>query len=254
MFRAEGQGQKQKAQPRRHGQIPHPLGSLQIPQGPAHQQVHQHADHHGRQLLDGCIGGNGGNGCHAQGTQEKGNGFHFKGAAADDQIEEVQQPLGEHDARKAGHHQRRIGHGIVQREADNGHELKNGEQQQIQRPGNGTGGAGAQPGLQGGLLLGDELQFQLYPAHGDGIPVLEGADVHPLAVDVGSVLGAGVGDCPAAVIIPGQNCVIPGYGGQGNGHITVFAAANDVFPVGDGNPVSIGHHQPAPDFRLPPKG
>ena len=154
---AEGQGQQQKAQSCRHGQIPHPLGPLQIPQGPAHQQIHQNAKNQGKQLLDGGSGGNSGNGCHAQGTKEKGDGLHFKGAAANEQIEEIQPPFHHHDACKAGHHQRRIGHGIVEGKSKQRQQLESTQKQQIQRPGNGAGGFGAQPGLQLGLLPGDEL-------------------------------------------------------------------------------------------------
>ena len=132
--------------------------------------------------------------------------------------------------------------------------LKRGEQQQVKESGNGSGAPGPQLGLELLLLPGDDFQLQLHPAHRDHIPVLEGADVHPLPVDIGAVLGMGVGDGPAAVVVPGEHRMVPGDGGQGNGHIAAFAPANHIFPVGHRHPFPSGHHQPGPDFWLSAEG
>ena len=58
----------------------------------------------------------------------------------------------------------------------------------------------------------------------------------------------------AAVVIAGQHRVVPGDGGKIDGHITAFASADDVFPVGNGNLGAVGEIQPGPDFRLPAEG
>ena len=48
--------------------------------------------------------------------------------------------------------------------------------------------------------------------------------------------------------------MVPGHGGEIDGDITVFAAADDILPVGDGHLGAVGKVQPRPDLRLPPEG
>ena len=59
---------------------------------------------------------------------------------------------------------------------------------------------------------------------------------------------------PAAVVVPGQDRMVPGHGGKVDGHVAGFAPADDVLPMGDGDLTAVGHVQPRPDLRLPPEG
>ena len=83
------------------GQIPHFFGPFQIPQGPADDQEGGKAQGQGGQLLQGFSRLYGGNGSHAHGAQEEGQGLQLKGAPADHRIEGKQQPLGNEDPAEA---------------------------------------------------------------------------------------------------------------------------------------------------------
>ena len=254
VFRANRQGQQQEAQSRRHGQITHPLGPLQIPQRPAHQQVDQHAHHHGDQLLHRLRRNHSGNGRHAQGAQEEGQGLHLKGAAANDDVKDIQRPLGHDDPGKAPGHQGGVRHCVVQGEADDGQQLKGAKDQQVNEGGHRAGCAGAQLGLQLLLLLGNHLQLQLHPAYGQHVPILEGADAHPLPVDIGAVLGIGIGDGPAAVVIARQDGMTAGYGRIVEHHVAAGRAPDKALPVRHRDLLAGGRGKPRPHLRLPPEG
>ena len=84
------------------------------------------------------------------------------------------------------------------------------------------------------LPLGDGLQGHFHPTTRDHIIRLQRPDTDTLSVYKNTVLRVGIGNGPAAVIVPGQNAVTPGNRGKIHNNITAFASADHIFPMGDG--------------------
>ena len=59
-----------------------------------------------------------------------------------------------------------------------------------------------------------------------------GADLYAAAIDQHTAFGVCIRYRPTAVVITGQDRVIAGNGGKVDADITGFAAADDVFPMG----------------------
>ena len=196
----------------------------------------------------------GGNGGHTQRAEEKRNGFHLKGCAANDEIKNKQYPLGKHNAPKA-HQDRSSVSGVRHHQKANaGKDLEHSQQQQAKYASQRTGSVAAQ--LCQPLLLapGDRLQGHIDAANVNDILRADGANIDLLAVDQHTGFGIGVGDGPAAVIVPGDDRVIPGNCGKIDNDIAAFASADDIFPVGDGQFLLPCHTKPGPDLRFSAEG
>ena len=131
--------------------------------------------------------------------------------------------------------------------------LQNGQHHQVRHAVPAAGGLGAKLRLTRLLMLRNGLELHLHTADGDTVFGLQRANLNLSAVDQRSVLGTGIRDRPAAVVVPGQDRMVPGHGGKVDGHVAGLAPADDVFPMGDGNLAAVGHVQPRPDLRLPPE-
>ena len=83
---------------------------------------------------------------------------------------------------------------------------------------------------------------------------MDGADLHLFPIDHQAAFRSRIGNGPAAVIVSGQNGMVSRHRWKVNGHVTAFASADDIFPVGNGDLTAVRHIQPCPNFRLLPKG
>lgn len=249
----EYQSNQQQTHACHAGQIPELLGPFQVPEAPPHGQEHANAQDHRQKLLLDFSGGNGGQGRHAHGAEEKGQGLHLKRRTADAEIENKQHPFRHRQARKAPENLRGVACPAEQ-ESHHAAKLKDGQNQEI---GHAAGRGGRRgPQLRKPRLLpgGNGQQVHVNAADGDGILRFQGADADPLAVDIHPVLGGGVGHGPTAVIVAGKYAVVPGDCGKIHHHIAALAAAHHVFPVSQRQLLVSGQTQPCPDFRLPPEG
>ena len=249
-FFAQHQSDKQKANAANRCQPPELLRPLQVPQSPADAQKGTDTHDDGKKLLAGLLRHHGGNGRHAHGGDEKGDGLHLEGGSADAEVEQKQQPLHHHNAADA--HQHRL-HVLLtaEKKAQAAQHLEDGQQQHIDEAAAKAAGSAPELGQPLLLPLGDGLQGHLHPADFNHILRLQGPDGFAFAVDEQAAGGLGVPDGPAAVIVPGQDAVVPGDGGHIQHHITAFASADDVFPMGDGQLGAVCHGEPCPDFRCP---
>ena len=211
VFRAEQQRNDQEAHARQHRQIPEAFGPLQIPQGPADHKEHQNTQNHGRRLLAQLLRLHRGNGRHAQSAQKKGQRLHLKGASAYHQIEEKQHPL----ADRYGTEAQEIGPELllrpVQQESCQHNRLQQRQNQQPQQSAPAAGAPGPQLGLKLLLPLGNNLQLHIHTADGNGIPLMDGTDIHFFPVDPGPGFGTGIRNRPAAIVISRKYRVISGH-------------------------------------------
>ena len=254
ILRTEHQRHQQKAHTCRHGKVPDHLRPLQIPQRPAQNQEGNNSQNHGTELLHCFIRPDGGDGCHTHGTQEEGDGLHLEGFPVDHTIEYVKNPLAEHDAAKPLQNVGKVRLLPPEQVAEQNHALYNCQQHQIGHAVPAAGGLGAKLRLAHLLPGGNGLKLHFHAANGDPVPGFQGTDLNGAVIDEGSRFGAHIQQRPAAVVIAGQHRVVPGNRGKIDGHVTAFAPADDVLPVGNGDLGAVGQIQPCPDFRLPPEG
>ena len=141
-----------------------------------------------------------------------------------------------------------------QEKTKNHHALQNRQQQKIRNAVPATGSLGPQLSLPLFLPLGNGLQGHFHTADGDPVLFFNGADMYLFPIDEHAILGAGIRNGPASIIVTGQNRMVPGYRRKIDGHIAGFAAADDIFPMGNRDLGSVRHVQPRPDLWLPPEG
>ena len=139
----------------------------------------------------------------------------------------------------------------AQQESKADQALKNRKQQKIGHAVQSTALSGAKLGHEPLLLGADGLQGHIQAANGDHIIFFQCANLHRASVDLHTAFGIRIGNGPAAVIIPGQNRMVPGHCGQIQMHIAGLASSNDIFPMGQGEAGSVLQAQPCPDLRLP---
>ena len=172
----------------------------------------------------------------------------------DHRIKEKQAPLADGHRAEAQHVRGIFLLYAGKEEAHKHRRLEKRQQNQAENTADGSGAPGPQLGLKLLLPLGNGHKLHIHTADGDLIPRMDGTDIYLLPVDPGAGFGAGIGKGPAAVIVAGQDRVVPGHGGQGYGNVAAFASADDVFPVGHRHLTAVRKLQPGPDFRLSPEG
>lgn len=100
------------------------------------------------------------------------------------------------------------------------------------------------------LLPGQGEEEQVHAPHGEGVPHPDGGALGDLdAVDLGAALRAQVRDPPGTGLVPEKGGVLAGDGGKIEADICGGGAAQDIFPVVDGEGAAAGQAELSPLLR-----
>ena len=95
-----------------------------------------------------------------------------------------------------------------------------------------------------------EEEEQVHAPHGEGVPHPDGGALGDLdAVDLGAALRAQVRDPPGTGLVPEKGGVLAGDGGKIEADICGGGAAQDIFPVVDGEGAAAGQAELSPLLR-----
>ena len=99
-------------------------------------------------------------------------------------------------------------------------------------------------------LPGQGEEEQVHAPHGEGVPHPDGGALGDLdAVDLGAALRAQVRDPPGTGLVPEKGGVLAGDGGKIEADICGGGAAQDIFPVVDGEGAAAGQAELSPLLR-----
>ena len=131
------------------------------------------------------------------------------------------------------------------------HQLKTRQLQQGHRGGDPAAGAGAYGFVVLAFSSGDVMEAQHQAAQVDHIPVahLAAAAAHLYAVDPDSAFGENVAYLPYALVVAIEHRVGAADAGIAQAHIGAEAAADQIFPVGEGVALPLAA-EAAPNLRF----
>ena len=213
------------------------------------EQSHTHA----HELLVKVTGSLVGCHRHAQRGEEKGQRLDLKAGAPQNAVEAVNEPHDQTECRK-GDGDRHAGlRAICDEQLRTQHDLDEREQQQIEPRRDLPPRTGAFLCLRQLLGGGAGGKGDLYAAHADDVPALNGhmllrGDL--LIVDGQPVLGVQGIDAPLPLFIPEKGGVAAGDGGGLEHHIAAAGAADGILPVVEFTVVAVGQCEPAPGLPL----